>query len=187
MASQSPIQLARINSAKFPSPQIPARLLTTQLSPLLSQTAVIDDDTAKAELDHAEHQQKDLTDNDNNRPTRSSSLTMMSPSGSVSASAMDTQYWHAQPKIFPGLVHEQTRNTSLRSESDLALAVLAGEVIGAGPSRDNQLGLGGVVHPQSQPQPQPQPQGLGMNMGMEDGDDDDDDDGGDGEAENEEF
>ena len=192
MASQSPIQLARINSAKFPSPPIPARLLTTQLSPLLSQTTVIDNDTTKAEPDRAEHQHKDLTDDENNRPPRSSSLTMISPS--ASASAMDTPYWHAQPKIFPGLVHEQTRNTSLRSGSgsgsgsatDLALAVLAGEVIdtgagagaGVGACGDHQAGLGSV-----HAQPQPQPQGMGISMGMEEDSDDDDD--GDGEAENE--
>lgn len=43
---------------------------------------------------------------------------------------MDTPYWHAQPKIFPGLVHEQTRKTTMRSGSDLEnhLAALAGEI-----------------------------------------------------------
>ena len=53
---------------------------------------------------------------------------MMSPS--TSASAMDSPYWHAPPKIFPGLVGEQTRKKSLRggSDPDNHLAALAGEI-----------------------------------------------------------
>lgn len=110
IVSQSPSHPARINSTQQSSPILPARLMQLPLS----RSTI---DTTNADLDHAEKQ------GFNNRPTRSSSLIL-------SPSEMDSPYWHGQPKIFPGLVHERTRRTSMRrgSDSDNHPASLAGDI-----------------------------------------------------------
>ena len=98
MVTSSPSHPTRTNSVNQPSPVLPARL--AQLP--VSRSTI---DTTKVDLDNRENQ--DLS----NRPTRSSSLAL-------SPSAVSNPPWHDQPRIFPGLVHEQTRRTSTRSGND---------------------------------------------------------------------
>ena len=115
VASQSPFYPTQVDSIKQSSPVLPARLTQT----FGSQSTV---SPIKVDFENSEHQ--GLSD----RPSRSSSL-VLSPSAMSSS-----PYWHGQPKIFPGLVHEQTRRESMRggSESENYPASLAGGGDGGG-------------------------------------------------------
>lgn len=99
VASQSPSYPTQVDSTKQSSPVLPARLTQTLVS--RSTTG-----PTKADFESSGHQGL------SNRPSRSSSLV---PSPTAMSSS---PYWHGQPKIFPGLVHEQTRRTSMRSGSE---------------------------------------------------------------------
>ncbi len=97
------------------SPQLPSH--PTRINPVTPSSVVLPTRLAKLPLsrstiamtgtDFQHPGRQDLS----NRPVRASSLIL--PPSAVSSS-----YLHGQPKIFPGLVHERSRKTSIRHGSD---------------------------------------------------------------------